>query len=79
MKKISVKKTIGAIGFFLCFVIGIIGAILNFDAAPVIWPLAALVAAVLGIKSFSGAMIQKSLNNNQQISQAPQQQAVQGK
>ncbi len=76
MIKLSVKKTIAVVGFFLCFVIGILGVVLGFDAAPVLWPLASLTAAVFGIKSFSGAMIQKSLNSNGQQVQAPQQGVV---
>lgn len=63
-KKISVKKTLGAIGFFLIFVIaGIAAWKAPEQIAAILWPLIILVGTLFGIKSFSGVMLQKIQNN----------------
>jgi len=59
--KISVKKTLGSIGFFVFLAIAILAVVKDAgQAANVLWPVGTLVCTLFGIKTAGGIMLQKN-------------------
>jgi len=67
MKKISVKKTLGVVGFFLVFFLAGRAVWASPDKIEIVlWPLITLVLILFGFKTFGGALIQKIQNGKKE-------------
>lgn len=59
-RKFSVKKTVGVVGSLCFYAIAAFGIYKDPSQAPaILWPVGAYTAALFGIKTFSGASIQR--------------------